>query len=194
MFKTHQPAIQTSVWESEEHMYRALLFVRLSIRRHLEHVGDMVNLAVEEGPDALPNAQEKRSCAELSLLASKLFHHYSADSNPLDILRESVRVFGIGVVKAGFIAQLLTGHIGCLDSHNLKMYGITERFELGASWQRNEAKLLTYVALCAQLGGSGNLWDMWCEHVSRIRPKVWPTAESVSQYHVDVITGLHWRF
>lgn len=192
MFAIDNPAIQQYAWRDHESMYRTLLFVRLSIRRHLEMVRPLVDMVMTDGPGILKNRVERESCIQLSALAGHYLAMYPEKhlADPLNILRDAVKVHGIGIVKAGFITQLLTGAVGCLDTHNIKLHGIKGEFRVRGSWGTVEARLSQYVALCQYLGGSEWLWNIWCQHVANIRPKVWPTAESVSRYHVDSILGL----
>ena len=188
MFLKDQSEIQNLVWSDSQYMYRALLMTRLSIRKPFERVKTAVNDVVHQGPDMWSNTQVRRSCEELSLLTNRLLREYSSDDGD-SIFRESLTVYGIGLAKAGFIAQLLTGTIGCLDTHNLKLYGLDINMRTDGSYASVQQNILTYYAACVMCGGSEVLWDNWCAHLARIRPAVWPTAESVSRYHVQIVEG-----
>lgn len=92
---------------------------------------------------------------------------------PNDLLREFLKIPGLGLAKAGFLVQLLTGRAGCLDMHNIARFGLTP-----ATWRiRNlvdpadqmreiDDKITLYLSLCDACGGSEYLWDSWCEHLA----------------------------
>lgn len=99
----------------------------------------------------------------------------------------------LGMVKAAFVAQCLGFDVGCLDSHNLKRYGIPES-KVKVGKMKNKAlmrkKVLDYIQLCHDFGGSEGLWNSWCEYVAGNRAnKLLDTADVVSKYHVECIVG-----
>jgi hypothetical protein len=108
-------------------------------------------------------------------------------------LRTMVEYSGFGIVKASFFIQLVLPDcgIGCLDRHNLRLYGLSETAfsSIPQSTSGLTHKINTYLALCDRLGGSESLWDKWCSYVSALRPHVFETADSVSKLHVECITG-----
>lgn len=191
MFVEDNSLIRDYAWSGTDEMYRTLVFVRMTIQRHLERVRPLVDMVMADGPECLAMAVERRSVTELRGLAEFFINNdMSHTMPPGDIMRHSVRVYGIGIPKAGFITQLLTGHVGCLDTHNLKLYDVKDTFRTGGSWASVEAKISTYMVLCKHVGGSKHLWDSWCNHVAAIRPNVWENGNHVSRYHVETICGL----
>jgi hypothetical protein len=112
----------------------------------------------------------------------------------VELMRYLITVPELGLPKAGFLAQLVTGQVGCLDTWNVKKYGIDKRIlaippMLG--YASVTKKLVTYVEACRALGGSARLWDTWCgllasAYTAASKLYIWPTAEAVSQFHVDV--------
>jgi hypothetical protein len=112
-----------------------------------------------------------------------------------DLMREFIKVPGLGLPKAGFLVQLLTGDAGCLDMHNI------ERFELDSKvWRirilKNAAdqareiddKITLYLALCEACGGSEYLWNTWCEHLND-RVRTFVDADDVSRRHYAYLLG-----
>lgn len=98
---------------------------------------------------------------------------------------------GLGVVKAGFVAQMLGFDVACLDRHNLRKLGIDER-SIKLDAKANEKKRLDkskeYVALCNSTGGSEYWWNEWCGFVAGSKyNKRLDTAEKVSKFHVECI-------
>ncbi len=46
----------------------------------------------------------------------------SADTNPLDVMTVFLTIKGLGLAKAGFATQMVTGKLGCVDSINSRMF------------------------------------------------------------------------
>jgi len=95
---------------------------------------------------------------------------------------------GIGLVKAGFLAQLGFGVSGCIDTHNLQRFGMDYgdvRFNKGAKWSTWVARAHHYNSVTDALGGPELLWNEWCEYVSRFQG--YGTPEEVSAMHLQVI-------
>jgi hypothetical protein len=194
MYHTHQPRIQEHIWSSEDGLLRAMLFVRLSVRRHLEQVKAMVDDVVANGPDGAKGMtnQERRSVKEIYAAVPDIFAgDYVHHTTPEPLISRILQIHGFGIVKAAFVAQLALGLGGCLDTHNVSMYGLNAKsFSADGSFKVVQGRLHLYLALCDQLGGSALLWNTWCTHVARLRPHVWKDAEHVSLYHVQVILDL----
>lgn len=105
----------------------------------------------------------------------------------LDLL---CNVPGLGIVKAGFVAQMLGLDVACLDRHNLDMLGMPRsalRFSKAVTRETRLNKISDYVSLCAEQGAE-YWWDSWCEYVAGQRYNVLlPTAQQTSEYHVKCI-------
>ena len=189
MFFKDQGQIESLVWQNPLYMYRAGLLVRLSVRRKFERVGDIVDRTVKYGADSLTMAVERRYCEDLSGFVQRMHAMYNFEQSD-EIFREAIQLYGLGLPKAGFLTQLLTGEIGCLDTHNLKMYDIDpKQFRIDGNWKSVEKAIMSYKAACLHCGGSEVLWNEWCRNLATIRPQVWPDAESVSNYHVQIVRG-----
>lgn len=100
------------------------------------------------------------------------------------------KIPNIGMVKAGFICQMLGFNTACLDSHNLKACGFPIKDtslpkSLSAGFKA--ARVKRYVEF-TQEKGSEYWWDSWCNHVAGNRAnKDLDTGEKVSRFHVHVV-------
>lgn len=112
----------------------------------------------------------------------------------VDAMRVLVELPGIGIVKAGFILQMLGYPIGCLDVHNLRLAGLAPKVfaRIPASAEGLTHKIHVYRDVCHTLGGAERLWDDWCTLISLKYPRWFPTAEHVSSYHVACIIHERW--
>ncbi len=115
-------------------------------------------------------------------------------SDPLELQRLYMQCPGMSLVKTGFFVQLATGHVGCLDVHNIGLYEIPESIvrPFNVSKVKPETatrRIAAYQNACATIGGSELLWSRWCQHVADLRPGNWSDGLEVSQLHVDCIAG-----
>lgn len=97
------------------------------------------------------------------------------------------RIPGFGIVKAGFVAQLMGFDVGCLDSRNLTRLGMGPRDwrSDGDSRKNTDAfkrKIRRY--LDATEGRAEELWNDWCEDVAGVYKT---TAEEISADHLVIV-------
>lgn len=102
-----------------------------------------------------------------------------------------MRIPSIGMVKAGFIGQMLGFQVACIDRHNIRALGLSEsalRINKKASQEVRLKKIREYVKLCRRKG-SEYWWDTWCNFVADRggMNKSLPTGDAVSRYHVDAV-------
>jgi hypothetical protein len=96
------------------------------------------------------------------------------------LINELIKIPGVAPVKAGFIAQLLWGRAGCIDTHNIDIY--TKAFpemekDLDAKhWSKNEKGTKKYVKTLRDLEGKGiktkQLWDVWVDFVENFYKQI----------------------
>jgi len=74
---------------------------------------------------------------------------------------------GLGMPKAGFLVQLITGRLGCVDSINSKIYGTEIKTGVSGNLRStgNMEKIINYITFSDPI--SKILWDDWCEIVAR---------------------------
>lgn len=112
-----------------------------------------------------------------------------ARNDAVDAIDTLLEVPGLGIAKSGFVAQLLGLPVGCLDTHNLRIYDIApEAFSYVPKRAKDRLALIeSYVNLCASLGGSEALWDRWCHFIAVEQSEHFYRAEDVSDEHVVCI-------
>ena len=98
---------------------------------------------------------------------------------------------GLGIVKAGFVAQLCGMEVACIDSHNCDRLGYARTALRLAKTVKPDTKLKKirdYISLCKRTGGSQYWWDTWCEYVAGNNAnKKLPTGDAVSAFHVVAV-------
>jgi hypothetical protein len=198
MYATHQARISASGRGSASGFKQVCVFVLSTIRVQLPQACDATKRYIADGeraPAAFFGAKLKgldwlemhaeglwRGCEDLATRLSGR----ELENALIDVLLD---IPGIGFAKAGFIAQMIYGCSGCIDTHNLVRFGLKPRSftqYIAALTPRNRQKhIARYNATVAQCGGTARLWDDWCEYVAERQG--YGTAEDVSAMHLVAI-------
>ena len=193
MYKRDQYEIQRACEADSKYTKEAMLFVIDSIQQrfHLLPIVTEKRRSLGIKSPYLNNNTKRLGC-ECIWANYKQLHKDIFDPN-LSLAEKILSVSsipGIGIVKAGFVLQLCISKVGCLDTHNLRMFGFSDSaFKFSKTTTRNTAlaKARLYIETCEKLGGSEFLWDNWCEFIASKYPKHFTSADQVSQMHVDLI-------
>ena len=99
-------------------------------------------------------------------------------------IMELLRIPGLGIVKAAFVAQLMGFNVACLDARNIKREGRNPRAYRtdGKSPEALAPKVRAYVL--ETFGRAEEYWDAWCKDVAQayhLEP------EAVSALHLSII-------
>ena len=168
--------------------------VLLSIRMQWVGVGNQMAKVRKDGAKAAPLWGWKRDGYvylrdNRSYLYAKVRDARSGRATTADLMREFLKVPGLGLPKAGFLVQLLTGKAGCLDMHNIERFGlepdvwVVRTYKDTAKQMREiDDKIAVYLALIEACGGTEKLWDEWCEYLND-RVSTFENAEDVSRRH-----------
>ena len=192
MFKTHQPMLARFMKKNPDAFARGEVFTLCSIQKHFSSVGNQLKEIETDGINAVClNGAKKRSYKEIIAMKGYLYNKvYSKEISLAEKLLEVSGLYGIGMVKAGFILQLALGKVGCLDGHNLARFGLSASvFRVNGKMTEATAlrKANFYIKTCEDLGGSEYLWNTWCKYVADLYPKIYRDACHVSKLHVDFI-------
>ena len=137
----------------------------------------------------------KANAQRLHEKINSIAQQYGKDT--IDGAQEAVDLFvaipSIGMVKAGFIAQMCGFEVACLDRHNIRILGRSEDSLLLNKKVKPELrrrKIRDYVKLCRRKGAE-YWWNTWCNYVADKggMNKSLPTGDAVSKYHVTAIMG-----
>lgn len=197
MYAEHQPQIATYARRSPQHLFDIGMFVQATITQHFEACKDIcASIRAEGTTSKYLSTTKRRAYVALAAQAQDLYDlvlAYDAAPRPdavLQLFRTLVELPGFGIVKAGFWLQLVLGEAGCMDRHNLRLYGLQEHAfaRIPASAEGLTAKLRSYMAVCATIG-TATLWNQWCTTVSLLRPHRFPTPDSVSAWHLTCLTA-----
>ncbi len=201
MFKRDQAIISQYARANPENMARVCQFVILTARNKLVNVpSDMETCEQGEPSEILGVLFGWKFQAYNDVWINRQAHydyceHAARVTSDKDlasmIIEHFADQYGYGLVKAGFIAQLIYGVGGCLDTHNLRRLYINETkfkdFKTMKTVKARRRKLLAYVNLCEQVGGAEYLWDSWCEYVAKGQPTTYVGANHVSRLHCEAL-------
>ena len=112
------------------------------------------------------------------------------DNDETALMLVFLQVPGLGLAKAGFACQLFAARVGCIDTHNARLYGVTEaqlRFPKKALYKTQVRKIEAYIDLCTRVGGSLFLWDSWCDLIALRQNKYFASGQQVSDLHAELI-------
>ena len=196
MFSTHQKAISDFALGSNVGLERTFRLVFLSIRQPFHSMAKQMQDVDENGMQSPYLFGWKREgLAFVRANAATLRETLRAvpcGYGDAQALLQVASIKGLGLVKAGFVLQLVTGSAGCLDSHNMERFGLnvnTFKYGASASDALKRKKALAYLDACWKAGGCESLWNGWCEHVAENQPKRWQSGFDVSAMHQSAIFG-----
>jgi len=98
---------------------------------------------------------------------------------------------GLGMVKAGFVMQMMFGRVGCIDVHNLRRLDIAPSvltMSKKVKPDTRKKKIEAYIDACKKRRCSW-LWDSWCNLIAKKDPKRWTDGEHVSMVHYEYLVS-----
>ena len=105
-----------------------------------------------------------------------------------------LRVTGLGIPKAGFVCQLMAGLVGCMDVHNIRMYGLdikslslAKNPKTSKGIDANNRKVVAYIDMCHDIG-TEKMWNDWCNFLAT-KSKKWRDGSHVSAVHYSYLTN-----
>ena len=190
MYDSHVPIIAEAMRENFEAFRRGLAFVVCSIRQPIVTTPDQIAALFDGGEtDESPLFGHKWDAWNfiLSPKCAELWKRVKAEYDPETVIWEVSRIPGIGIVKAGFVAQLMGLDVACLDSRNIKRDGRNpEQYRSRGGMQKDTAAFRRKVkAYVADTGGKAReYWDVWCTHVAQVYET---TPEEISALHLAIL-------
>ena len=192
MFKTDQKLIGDWARSDAGNMRDVYRFVLLTIRTSLaravedaraDHAADMTGA----NQAAYAYADDHRQAIYDSAMA--IFDGYhDPEEGEAQLVSFFAGLPGLGLVKAGFFAQLAFGVGGCLDGHNLERFGISQ-WTFAHLKKRSPCGRIKfarrYCDMIRTVGGTAALWDGWCNYVAGRSRNDYTSAAAVSAAHAE---------
>ncbi len=198
MFAEHQPQLSKLGRSGPEGFKRIVTFVLCTIRVQLHAaVKDypLVWRGERRGVRSIFGSKHQgldelnERAVDLYEMCERAYQDREGEELEDELLHTVTSLHGIGCAKGGFIAQMIYGVSGCLDSHNLRRFGIPEgTFKIADRTPRKRSALITdYNRVCRQLGGTQYLWDTWCQYLAD-NDANYVSADHVSRLHLTPLT------
>jgi hypothetical protein len=198
MYSVHAKAIQDYAKESSDNLADVITMVVLSIQQPWSAVGkQMADVKLNGRNSKFLWGNKGRTYDYITRRKGFIFNQFLAviNSNKSDaekaysLMNIFLRIDGLGMVKAGFVCQLTAGLVGCIDLHNIRLYGIDEKVlklpkSLKSKHIRDE-KINKYISICHNIG-TENLWDTWCNFLAT-KNSMWSNGFEVSKVHYDYL-------
>ena len=198
MYITHAKAIQNYAKQSSDNLVDVITMVVLSIQQPWLSVGDqMADVKQNRLDSKFLLGNKRKAYTYITKRKDFIYNQYLAvinsnksnDDKAYSLMNIFLRVEGLGMVKAGFVCQLSAGLVGCIDLHNIRLYGIDEKvLKLPKSLKTKKLRddsINKYISICHNIG-TENLWDTWCDYLSTKSPK-WSDGFEVSKVHYDYL-------
>lgn len=198
MYNIHGTAIQQYAQESANNLSDVILMVALSIQQNWSTVGyQMQDVKTVGGVSRFLWGNKKKTYNYLQTRKDFMYGQFMAVVNSkksesdkaATLMQIFLRVPGLGLAKAGFVCQLAAGLVGCIDTHNIRMYGIDEKhLKLSNTLKSQElkkSKINQYVNICHSIG-TEQLWNNWCNFLGD-RDKSWNNGFEVSEAHYNYL-------
>lgn len=198
MYSVHAKAIQDYSQQSSDNLVDVITMVVLSIQQPWSAVGkQMADVKLNGRNSKFLWGNKGKTYDYITRRKSFIFNQFLAviNSNKSDkdkaysLMNIFLRIDGLGMVKAGFVCQLTAGLVGCIDLHNIRLYGIDEKvLKLPKSLKSKnirDEKINKYISICHNIG-TENLWDTWCNFLAT-KNSVWSNGFEVSKVHYDYL-------
>ena len=186
MYANHNPTISFAMRQDADIFKRGCLFALLSIRQPIRNVPAQMADVDERGDGSAYLFGFKRAAY------AYVWEHGEESRRDVMAARTNggrmevmCRVPGLGLVKAGFVLQLMGYDVACLDSRNVAREGRNPRAfrtdgkKTGPAFVR---KLFAYLREVE--GKSEAYWDAWCRDVADAYDM---TPHDVSALHLAIL-------
>lgn len=194
MYQSHVPTIAAAMRADADTFARGVMFALLSARTQFTRVPAQMRELGKRGKDA--------AC----LWGWKADAYAYIEANKATLYRDTIdcveagaaiavlcRVPGMGIVKAGFVCQMLGYDVACLDVRNIIRDGREPRAfrsdgEARKSLPSFARKIFRYLAEVE--GKAEHYWDAWCRDVADTYGM---TPQEISALHVSSIVPRSFR-
>lgn len=159
--------------DSPEGFLRGAMFAILSIRQPVINVPAQLDALMHptSSRESPLFGSKINAWAYLSEHKAELLRAILAAPDNATRMRGLTKVPGLGIVKAGFVLQLMGYDVACLDSRNAT--------KTSKAFQKRIERYLGEVE-----GRAQEYWDAWCEDICAVYKR---SAEQISELHLAIV-------
>lgn len=202
-FKDVNPVINAYMQKSEMHMQDGIMFVVLSIKTPFHTMSKQMQDYRKHGlsskyvwgfkKQTLEYLLENRADLYKRLMAASRLDVSKGTRDRL-MMEMLTQVPGLGLVKAGFVMQMMFGRVGCIDVHNARRFRkVTPKdltFSPTAKFATRLQKIDNYIDICKGHRSTEKLWDQWCDLIADKHCNHFQSGWDVSKYHLEALIGV----
>lgn len=202
-FKDVNPVINAYMQKSEMHMQDGIMFVVLSIKTPFHTMSKQMQDYRKHGLSSKYVWGFKKQTLEYLLENRADLYKRLMAASRLDISKGTrdrmmmemlTQVPGLGLVKAGFVMQMMFGRVGCIDVHNARRFRkVTPKdltFSPTAKFATRLQKIDNYIDICKGHRSTEKLWDQWCDLIADKHCNHFQSGWDVSKYHLEALMGV----
>ena len=188
MYKDDVAVIASAMRSNLEVFERGVMFAVLSARQPFMRVRDQMEGLEKDGENHRGLFSWKLDAyLWLKENSAALWQALRTTSDLHNAMIEVTRMPGLGLVKGGFVLQLMGFDVACLDARNVRTEGRDEREfcsegskeKTRASWHNKVDRYLE------ETGGKAEYyWNAWCQEYA---DQVGMTADMISKRHLDIV-------
>lgn len=195
MYDRDMPAIRAHALASPDGLMDVITFTLLTIQQPFASMRDQVADVRKRGARSRFLFGSKRKGYRYALAhKAELYAAACAAVRTNDTeaaIAAFLKVPGLGIPKASFVAQMLGLNAACLDRHNLRALGKPETGIKSVNSLKPETqrkKIAEYLDTCS-IKTPRKWWDEWCDFVAAKGGlnKRLPTGDAVSKFHLEAM-------
>lgn len=195
MYREEMPVIRDAMRNNITVFRRGVMFAICSIRQPTIGVPDQLQALFDPTEDNNENPLFGHKFqawayinddAKCSALWRNLLDCNLTLSGAIEAIVCLLRVPGLGIVKAAFVAQLMGFDVACLDARNITREKRNPRAYRtdGKTAEQLRPKVIAYVK--ETFGKAHHYWDAWCSDVAVAYSR---TPQQISELHLAIVPG-----
>jgi len=209
-FQDVNPVINAFMQKSSLHMQDGIMFVVLSVKTPFHTMYSQMQDYRKHGLSSKYVWGFKKQTLEYLLdnrdqLYRDLMQMWTDDWGDMrtgkherdkQMMLRLTEVPGLGMVKAGFVMQMMFGRVGCIDVHNLRRFHKIDQKDITFTKMAKDTtklqKITNYVNICKGNRNTQKLWDSWCEQLvdKRCNRGKFESGYDVSVFHLESLVGV----
>lgn len=190
MYADHVPVIAKRAMRSPQALADTAMFAIVTARVQFMRVPAMMRELRERGAAASCLWGWKRdSYLWLREHKEAFWADVTAASDGCACIEALLAMPGLGLVKSGFVAQMLGHNVACMDTRNIAVLGIKPRdvyIHKAAPEATRRDRVFGYVELTQRTGDAEYWWDTWCTQMALDTGR---TPDAISAMHVRLTKG-----
>ena len=186
MYSQDMPILREHGLASPAGLRDLCMFAILSANQPFDHMDMIFGDWKREGAASQFLTKHKRAGHVYLTENAERIHHAMSHEYPSaeGVMWHLVQIPALGLVKGGFVCQMLGLNAACLDRQNVARVGLRlPRLNKKATVPTIARKIDEYLALCSEFTPE-RWWDDWCDWMTG---ESFQTPDEVSEFHLKAM-------